>query len=914
VPQAPEAHAGLLDRASERAIVHALLDGIPQIGGALLIHGEAGIGKSVLVAEATGRARASGFRVITATGIQSEADLPFAGLHQLLRPIRWDTDATPSRQRDAMLAAFGRSASAAPDRYLIALTTLDILAEAAGRTPLLVIAEDAQWLDRPTCEVLAFVARRVESDPIAMLIVVRDGWPNPLLEAGLQELHVQGLSDPDAEALLIASAPELKPSVRERLLAQANGNPLALVELPIALRVNPLGDEDATRALLPLTTRLERAFTARVAGLPADCQQTLLVAAVDDSADLAEVLRATASIVERDIAVEAVMPAVTARLVVVDKSQIRFRHPLVRSAIEQTASVSDRRAAHAALASTIEDQPDRRSWHRAAASPAPSEVVAAGLDQTAARALSRGALSVAISAYERAAQLSSDPSARGRRLLRAAELAFDMGRRETVGRLVLEAEPLATEPIEQARMAFIHGIAGSAIFDANRVQQMVDLAERARQAGDPDLAWNILWLVAQRCWWADPGWDARRRVAEVAERAGALDDPRAVAVLAYAAPLERGIAAAERIAKESSNPGATADVARAYGSAAVVIGSFELAPTLLATAVDSLRIHGRLGYLARLLVIQGWAAICMGDLGTALSAADEAQRLAAETSEPVWSAGAQAVKAVLAAIRGEFEQSAALATSAQQLLVPTGTNFLVAIAQIARGLAASGSGRHVEAYEQLRRMFDPADPAYHPVMRCWFIGDLVEAATRSGEAKAAQAFLEEVTTSSEGTSSIWTRIQIRYANALLSGDENANTVFQAVLGEDLARFPFLRGRVLLSYGTWLRRQRRIAESRAPLRAARDAFDGINAIPWAEQARQQLRATGESSSRPLTRARDNLSPQELQIATMAAQGLSNREIGQKLYLSHRTIGAHLYRLYPKLEITSRGQLAKALSGQ
>jgi ATP/maltotriose-dependent transcriptional regulator MalT len=489
-----------------------------------------------------------------------------------------------------------------------------------------------------------------------------------------------------------------------------------------------------------------------------------------------------------------------------------------------------------------------------------------------------------------------------------------MGRRETVGRLVLEAQPLATGTLEQARMALIHGLAGSAIFDANRVQQMVDLAERARQTGDPDLAWNILWLVAQRCWWADPGWDARRRVVEAAERAADLNDPRAVAVLAYAAPLERGIVAAEKIARESANGGATADVARAYGSAAVVIGSFELAPTLLATAVDSLRTHGRLGYLARLLVIQGWAAICMGDLVTALSAADEAERLAAETSEPVWSAGAQSVKAVLAAIRGQFELSATLATNAQKLLVPTGTNFLVAIAQVARGIAAMGSGHHLEAYEQLRRMFDPADPAFHPVMRSWFIGDLVDAATRTGESRAAQAFLDGVITSTAGTSSSWTRIQIQYANALLSGDEDADTMFQAALGEDLARFPFLRGRHLLSYGTWLRRQRRIAESRPPLRAARDVFDGINAVPWAEQARQQLRATGESSSRPLTRARDKLSPQELQIATMAAQGLSNREIGQKLYLSHRTIGAHLYRVFPKLEITSRGQLAKALSGQ
>jgi DNA-binding CsgD family transcriptional regulator len=267
---------------------------------------------------------------------------------------------------------------------------------------------------------------------------------------------------------------------------------------------------------------------------------------------------------------------------------------------------------------------------------------------------------------------------------------------------------------------------------------------------------------------------------------------------------------------------------------------------------------------------------------------------------------------MLAALRGQFQLAATLVASAERVLVPTGTNFLFAIVQMARAHAALGEGRPTEAYEQLRRMLEPTDPAYHPVISQWVIADFAEAAAHSEQVVGARTLLHKLDSTISRSSSSWTRIQARYANALLADDDVAEPIYQAALGAETVRWPFVRGRVLLSYGAWLRRQRRSADSRAPLRAARDAFDALGASAWAERARQQLRASGESSPRRATEARERLSPQETQIATMAAQGLPNRVIAQKLYLSHRTVGSHLYRIFPKLGITSRAQLSGVLA--
>jgi AAA ATPase-like protein len=418
----------LVGRERELAALADLIDRVSERGRTLVVRGEAGIGKSTLLAAATTRARDHGMLVLTATGVQSEAHLPFAGLHQLLRPILSGSQQLPAPQRAALLAAFGMTDAAAPDLFLIALAVLELLADTAEGSPLLLGVEDAQWLDHPTSDVLAFVARRLESEPIVLLAAIREGYESPLVEAGLAELRLEGPDQVATGALLEGHAPELGRAVRRRLLDEAEGNPLALTELPAALGADQLGEAAMLPARLPLTARLERALAARVLELPAATRTLLLVAAVDDGGVLAELLAAAAVVRGTDVTVEALALALDARLIEVDEIELRFRHPLVRSAVHQAASVWERQAAHAALAQVLAGQPDRHAWHRAAASLGPDEEAAGELEQVATRAQRRGAIAVAVAALERAARLSDDPALQGRRLLRAAELAFELGR------------------------------------------------------------------------------------------------------------------------------------------------------------------------------------------------------------------------------------------------------------------------------------------------------------------------------------------------------------------------------------------------------------------------------------------------------------------------------------------------------
>jgi DNA-binding CsgD family transcriptional regulator len=904
----------LVGRERELGVLNALVDGVGDRGGALVVCGEPGIGKSALLAMANRRATDRGMLALTAAGVQSKTHLPFAGLHQLLRPILTGAEGLPERQRVALLAAFGMTDVVAPDLFLIALAALELLADTAARSPLLLIVEDAQWLDRPSGDVLAFVARRLESEPIVLLAAVREGHASALGKAGLPELRLEGLEEPAAAALLAANAPALAPGVRERLLAEAADNPLALLELPGALGSDQLCG-GVLPEWLPLTGRLEQAFAARVQELPDMTRRLLLVAAVDHDGALAEVLTAAAALEPTEAAVEvgALAPAVEARLVEVDERGLRFRHPLVRSAIHQAASFPERHAAHAALAQVLVDQPDRRVWHRAASSVGPDEEVAAELEEVAARAQRRGGLGVAAAALERAARLSEDPTGQGSRLLRAAELEFELGRRDLVVGLLQEAEPLQLAAVERRRMLWLREMLDpSSLGDAANLRSMVDAAARVAAAGDQDLAVNLLWRAAQRCFWGDPGQEARDRVLASAEQLH-LDggDPRLLAILAYVAPVERGRVIIDRLSRLASDGDGDAAATGLLGTAAMVVGAFDLAAGLLAAASAGLRSQGRLGHLARLLTLQAWAAVYLADWKVAMPAAEEASQLAAETREPLWAASAQIVKAMLAALRGEREVADAQAAEAEQTVSPIGARFLLAIAQLARGLAALGVGRHDDAYQHLGRVFDPADAAYHPFIRTWAIGDLAEAAAHSGHRDAARAVLEELEPLAAQTPSSWFQAGMRHARPLLADDQDAERLFQAGLDADLTRWPVLRPRLQLAYGAWLRRRRRVAESRAPLRAAREAFDALGAIPWGERARQELRASGEASHRHTPPAWDRLSPQELQIAQLAADGLSNREIGQQLYLSHRTVSSYLYRVFPKLGISSRSQLGAVL---
>ena len=905
--------APLLGRESERMLLTSVLDEVAIRGCALMIRGEAGIGKSRLLAEAGRAARARGMVVLTTVGVQSEAQLPFAGLHQLLRPVRGGVADLPPVQRAALDAAFGLSEGVVPELFRIAMAVLDLVAEAASAAPVVLVVDDAQWLDRPTSDVLAFVARRIASDPIVLLAGLRAGYPSPLRDAGLSEIQLAGLDDGAAGALLDASGPQLPALSRSRVLSEAAGNPLALLELPMMLGEGE--NEGAVLGVVPLSDRLERAFTARVSDLPDVTRLVLLVAALNDGDATREILQASQAIVAADLDLDVVAPAAYAGIVDVDLRTLRFRHPLIRSAVAQSATLRDQQRVHEALADVLADQPDRRVWHRAALQVGEHEDIALDLEAAAERGRRRGAAGVAVTAMRRAAELS-EPASRNRRLLAAAGLAVELGRRDVVVPLLRQVKQFGLGDLDGARVTWLEETAFTRpLGDLDRLRSLIAAAERAGAAGDHELHVDVLWLVASRAWWVDPGVEARQLLVEAARGLGGADaeDPRVFAVHAYADPLAHASGVLARLRRAAQDKRLSSDDARFFGPAALVVGAFELGADFLAVAVDGLRTEGRLGHLPRLLTLYSSMAVRLGDWHVAIPAAEEARRLADEFAEPQWGAAADTVISMVAAMRGDDERAERLAAQAELVAEPAGANITMAFAQFGRVLAALGSGRHADAYASAERLFDPADSAYHPVISSWLIADLAEAARHIGQLDGARARVAQVEANVGDRSGTWMALSLIHARALLAEPEQAGHEFEAALASDLNRWPFQRARLQLAYGQWLRRHRRVGESRAVLRAARDRFDALGCLPWGEQARRELRASGERSRRPVYEARYELTAQELQIAQLAAKGLSNREIGQRLFLSHRTISTHLYRVFPKLGISSRAELVTALAG-
>jgi DNA-binding CsgD family transcriptional regulator len=904
--------APLLGRDEEQGLLWSALNDVATRGQALVLRGEPGIGKSRLLSDTAGAARERGMSVLTTAGVQSEANLPFAGLHQLLRPVRGRAADLPDALRAALDAAFGLTPEIAPEHYRIAMAALDLISDVATDAPLLLVIEDAQWLDRPTSEVLAFVARRIESDPVIMLAAIRDGYSSVLGEAGLPELRLVGLDDATAGALLDASAPELPLAARTRILREAAGNPLALLELPAV--VGQYEDERSALGGLPLTERLERAFAARVSDLPEATRLVLLVAALNDGDAVSEILHAGGAIAGTTLDLDVAAPAADARIVELDLQRVRFRHPLIRSAVAQSAGLGDRRRVHEALANVLADQPDRRAWHRAALLSGEHEDVALELDEAAVRAQRRGALAVAVSAMRRAADLS-EPASRSRRLLAAAGIAVELGRRDVVVPLLREVNQLELGELDQARVTWVEETALTRpLADVGRFTSLIAAAERAGASGDHDLHVDLLWLVASRAWWVDPGPEARQILIDASRRLGDADaeDPRVFAIHAYADPLGHAAGVLVRLSRAAAEERVDTNAARFFGPAALVVGAFDLGNDFLNAAVDGLRTEGRLGHLPRLLTLYSSMAARLGDWDLAIPAAEEARRLAEELAEPQWGAAADTVISLVAAMRGDAQKAERLAARAEIVAEPVGANITMAFAQFGKVLAALADGRHADAYAYAERLFHPADSAYHPVISSWLIADLVEAARHIDRLDAARARVAQVETMAGHQPGAWIALVLRHARALVADPAEAGERFEEALASDLTRWPFQRARIQLAYGQWLRRRRLVAESRGALRDARDTFDALGCAPWSEMARRELRASGERSRRRVPEARDQLTAQELQIAQLAAEGLSNREIGRRLYLSHRTISTHLYRVFPKLGITSRGELSAALA--
>jgi DNA-binding CsgD family transcriptional regulator len=902
----------LYGRAAELHVLSGLVGGLAPGGGALVLRGEAGMGKSALLAAAARHATGTGARVLTATGVQAEARLPFAGLHQLLRPVLPLAELLPPRLRAALLSAFGLTDAEPAEPFLIGLAALELVSDAAADSPVLLVADDAQWLDEASGVTLSFVARRLAAEPAALLAAVRDGLASPFDDAGLPELRLAGLDAHAAAELLDARSPGLAPALRDRLLAEAAGNPLALTELPKAVRS---GHSSSTRLLLsplPLTDRLERAFAAQESELPAATRTVLLAAAADDNGSLPEALATASAMAGTDVTAEAIQPAVTAGLVEIAGPGLRFRHPLIRSAVYQAADVSRRRAAHTALAGLLADSPDRQAWHRSAAALGPDEQVAADIEAAAVRAERRGAIAIALDAYQRAAQLSEDTASRARRLLIAAEFALGAGRPDLGRDLLSTAESLDLADGQRAWAAWKREIFTSGGWSGTaKIDAVVRLAERMRATGQTSEAANALVDIAMRCYWGNPGQEFRSAVITAAER---LDlpgtDPELVLILGCVDPVQRGArvnAALGRITPDAGNPLGTFYAGHAAGT----VWAWDRALPLLDVAVDGLRNQGRLGVLVQALVTQAWAAVHLARLPAATAAAGEAERLAAETGQGHWVNAAMLARAIAAAAAGDTGAAGELAHQAETAYLTMGALPMLSLVQFARGRGAILNQQYATGFAHLRRILDPADVAHHPFIGTWGLADLIEAALQTGDRSAARSYLDQLESLSAQTSGPLLMAATAYARPLAADGETAEQLYIEALTGGLSSWPDYRSRLLLRYGEWLRRQRRTTQARALLREARDGFDALRFTSLADRARAELRAAGESSSRGAPQPWDELTAQELQIARMAADGLSNREIGQQLFISHRTVSAHLYRIFPKLGVTSRGQLRAAL---
>ena len=742
------AEGALYGREREFEVLSALVRGLAEgAGGALVVRGEAGIGKSSLLAVAAGLAEQAGAQVLTATGIQSETTLPFAGLHQLLRPVLPLAERLPPRLRSALLSAFGLADAEPAGPFLIGLAALELVSDAAASTPVLLIADDAQWLDEPSGAVLGFVARRLANEPAALLIAVRDGLASSFDDAGLLGLPLTGLARSAAAALLEVRGPGLDLAHRDRLLSEAAGNPLALVELPKSVRPgHPAGGLAG-----PLTARLEQAFAAQQSGLPETTRAVLLAAAANDGTALPEVLDAASVLVGTVVTADALLPAIAAGLLETGEAGLRFGHPLIRSAVYQAANVAWRRAVHTALAGLLAGRPDRRAWHLAAAALGPDEQVAADLEAAAVRAVKRSAFSVAADAYRRAAQLSDDTFSQTRRLLLAAQTALSSGHLLLGHELLRAAESLDLTAGQRTLAAWMRETSGGGAWTGtSQLDALVRLAEQMRMAGEARTALDTLANFALRCYWGNPVPETRAAVIAAAERLGRPEtEPALLAILSSADPVRTG----ERVNAlvKSITPDRTEPTAMWYsGLAAANTWAWDSALPLLDAAVDELRARGQLGLLTRALTTQAWAAVHLARLPTAVAAASEASRLAVETGQGHWTGANQLAQAVAASAAGDAAAADALAQRTEALYLASGSTSMLGFVQFARGHGAVINQRYAVGLAHLRRILDPADPVFHPFVGSWGLADLAEAAVALGEPARAQAYLGQLAPGARG--------------------------------------------------------------------------------------------------------------------------------------------------------------------
>jgi DNA-binding CsgD family transcriptional regulator len=881
---------------------------------ALVVRGEPGVGKSALLEYVV--EQASGCLVARAAGVQSEMELAFAGLHQLLAPMLDRVERLPVPQRDTLRTAFGVSPGSAPDRFFVALAVLSLLSDVAEEQPLICLVDDEQWLDRASAQVLAFVARRLEAESVGLVFAVR-GTSAEL--AGLPELVVEGLREGDARMLLdsVLTGP-LDARVRDQIVSETRGNPLALLELPRGVTPAELAGGFGLPGGVPLSGRIEESFRRRLDALPPATQRLLLLAAADPVGDPPLVWRAAGRL---GIGAQAATPAVEAGLVEFGV-RVRFRHPLVRSAAYRSASLQERQDAHSALAEVTDPQidPDRRAWHRAHAAPGPDEDVAEELERSAGRAQARGGLAAAAAFLERAAMLTREPGRRAKRLLAAARAKCDAGALDAALGLLVAVE---AGPLDALGTAEVERLRGQIALDQRRGSDAALLllnAARRLEAVNADSARETHVEALEAAVWASD-LDSPGGVLEAAEAARAAppgpDPPRVVDVVldAFALRLTEGYAAAAPTLTRALELFLALDVGtdeagrwlwltggRAGAITALELWDAESWHALVARQVQFARDTGALVHLQRALNLLAWTHLVAGELTAAAQLFEEDRLIARATGNPPVAYN----EMMLAAWRGQEAEASELIEAILREAAAGGLGVISAT--YASSVLYNGLGRHDAARDAAWRAFERDPVAYGPFL----VPELAEAASRTGDVELLRTTLEWLSERTRVTPTEWALGIEARVRALLSEGDAADSLYRESidrLGRTRVRVELARGQLL--YGEWLRREHRRVDAREQLRSAHDMLDTMGIGAFAERARRELLATGESVRKRTVETRDELTAQEAQIARLARDGLSNPEIGARLFISRRTVEYHLHKVFAKLDISSRNQLPRAL---
>jgi DNA-binding CsgD family transcriptional regulator len=903
----------LLGRGREREALDRLLNAARGgRGGILVVYGEPGVGKTALLEWTVEVGRQ--FQVLRTAGVEGEMELPFAALQQLCSPILDRSERLPDPQRDSLGVAFGLSAGHAPNPFLVGLAVLGLLSEASQERPLLCLVDDAQWLDRASARALAFVARRLPAEKIAFVFAARE--PGDAL-AGLPELRVEPLGRRDARTLLESVLPApLDERVLDRIVLETRGNPLALLELPRGLTPTQLAGGFGLPVAVPLSASIEESFTRRLAGLPDDARRLLLVAAADPVGDPALVWRAA-----RELGIpESALEAVEAEDLLELGARVVFRHPLVRSAVYRAAGLKERRAVHRALAQATDPQsdPDRRAWHRAQAASMPDEDVAAELERSAGRAQARGGLAAVAAFLERAAALTPEAAPRAQRLLAAAAAKRDAGALDAALGLLEGVEAGVLDELGYARVELLRGQialeqrraaeAGRLFLSAASLLEPLDL-ELAREtylealAGAMSNDVEVLGgapAVAEAARAAPSGSGPTRTVDALLDAfAIRLTDGYAAAAPTLARALE--LLLASDVRDDDLSRQLSVSNTRNGNIVALEMWDDEALHRLADRQVQVARDAGALVHLQFALSFLARSEMLAGDLTAATLMLDEARMIAEATGNPALVNAPM----ILAAWRGEEARAFELIEAGSQEAAArrwTSNNY-------ARSVLYNGLGRHDAARDAAWEAFQPDPIGYG----AYLVPELAEAASRTGDRALLESALEWLSERTGAIHSEWALGIAARVRALLGEGELAERLYRdsiAHLAGTRVRTELARTELL--YGEWLRREQRRVDAREHLRTALEAFRSMGTEAFARRAERELLATGEHARKRTVDTLDQLTPQEEQVARLAAQGTTNREIAAQLFITQSTVEYHLRKAFRKLDVKSRTQLAHRMS--